>query len=414
MKREMQLLVGIWVLAAVGLGACQLPFAISGNDASLVATQSAKLIEEGRLTQTANARPTSGQKPEVTSTPQATELSEYTQTPTSIGAALVTSSAPGVTPTPYRVISLTPRPSITLPPPVPTATSTQLPCDIATFVKDLTVPDGSIFSPGATFTKSWRLLNAGKCTWTTDYAVVFDSGTQMGGKSPQILSVTTATNEYLDISVTMTAPSVEGHYRGLWKLRNTNGTIFGTGLSKGGSGFYVDIVVKKTATNYAYDFVDVFCGASWTSAGGTLACPSATGSGLGYVQRIDAPVLENSATDNEPALLMVPQAQTDGYISGKYGFYTVQSGDTFRTVLSCAQDAPKCSVKYQLDYIVDGETIIQTAGNWTKSWDGKLNFVVLDLSPLAGKNVRFILTVFANGEMNDDRAMWLAPRILHK
>ena len=62
----------------------------------------------------------------------------------------------------------------------------------------------------------------------------------------------------------------------------------------------------------------------------------------------------------------------------------------------------------------DSTSTIQVAGNWTKSWTGKLSNVNLDLTPLAGKNVRFILTVSANGEMNDDRAMWLAPRIVHK
>jgi hypothetical protein len=36
----------------------------------------------------------------------------------------------------------------------------------------------------------------------------------------------------------------------------------------------------------------------------------------------------------------------------------------------------------------------------------------VDLSTLAGKNVRFILTVHANGASDGDRALWLAPRIV--
>ena len=43
----------------------------------------------------------------------------------------------------------------------PTAT-----CDLAQFVRDVTVPDGTTFLPGATFTKTWRLKNAGTCTWS--------------------------------------------------------------------------------------------------------------------------------------------------------------------------------------------------------------------------------------------------------
>src|SRR5690349_12154805 len=40
-------------------------------------------------------------------------------------------------------------------------------CDSAAYVKDVTIPDGTIFSPGAQFTKTWRLQNIGTCTWTT-------------------------------------------------------------------------------------------------------------------------------------------------------------------------------------------------------------------------------------------------------
>ena len=34
--------------------------------------------------------------------------------------------------------------------------------DWAGFIADVTVPDGTAFSPGATFTKTWRLKNIGK------------------------------------------------------------------------------------------------------------------------------------------------------------------------------------------------------------------------------------------------------------
>ena len=48
--------------------------------------------------------------------------------------------------------------------------------DRAQFVADVTVPDGTRYDPGATFTKTWRLKNIGTCTWTTSYTLVFDSG----------------------------------------------------------------------------------------------------------------------------------------------------------------------------------------------------------------------------------------------
>ncbi len=46
-------------------------------------------------------------------------------------------------------------------------------CDWAQFVTDVTVPDGSIYPPGATFTKTWRLKNIGTCTWTPSYSMVY-------------------------------------------------------------------------------------------------------------------------------------------------------------------------------------------------------------------------------------------------
>ncbi len=46
-------------------------------------------------------------------------------------------------------------------------------CDQAQFVSDITVPDGAAFTPGASFTKTWRFMNAGTCTWTTSYKLVY-------------------------------------------------------------------------------------------------------------------------------------------------------------------------------------------------------------------------------------------------
>src|ERR1700690_4030842 len=52
-------------------------------------------------------------------------------------------------------------------------------CNWAQFIADVTIPDGTSVTPGATFTKTWRLKNIGNCTWSTSYALVFSSGTAM-------------------------------------------------------------------------------------------------------------------------------------------------------------------------------------------------------------------------------------------
>ena len=66
----------------------------------------------------------------------------------------------------------TPPPTVTGTPPTPTVTNTPgtvtvtvapSSCDKAQFIADVTVRDGTIMSPGQTFTKTWRLKNVGTC-----------------------------------------------------------------------------------------------------------------------------------------------------------------------------------------------------------------------------------------------------------
>ena len=115
-------------------------------------------------------------------------------------------------------------PSIT--PNVPTIAPTENHCDKAAFVKDVSVPDGTLFTPNEPFTKTWRLKNIGDCTWTTGYALVFDGGAQMGGASPQPLTANVAPGETIDISVNLSAPATDGSYTGNWQIKNASGVLF--------------------------------------------------------------------------------------------------------------------------------------------------------------------------------------------
>ena len=99
--------------------------------------------------------------------------------------------------------------------------------DDATFVSDITIPDGTVLSPGQSFTKIWRLRNSGTSTWGSGYELVFVGGNQMGAPSSVGLPHSVATGEEVDISVNMTAPSTGGNYQGDWKMRNAQGVYFG-------------------------------------------------------------------------------------------------------------------------------------------------------------------------------------------
>ncbi len=91
-------------------------------------------------------------------------------------------------------------------------------CDSAQFVSDLTIPDGSSVAPGAAFTKTWRLLNNGTCTWDPSYNLVWAGGDAMGPSLMIKLPVSVPPGQMLDLSVNLVAPGNPGHYKSLWKL----------------------------------------------------------------------------------------------------------------------------------------------------------------------------------------------------
>ncbi len=139
-----------------------------------------------------------------------------------------------------------------LPSDTPTATPTQIPatptpqstsssiyysCSNSAFIKDMTIPDGTVLTPGETFTKTWKLENTGSCIWTSNYSLVFVSGTSMGGSDTQI-GQTVYVGKRGDISVALTAPEEVGTYTGYWQMADQYGYTFGATV-------YVQIVVEN-------------------------------------------------------------------------------------------------------------------------------------------------------------------------
>lgn len=93
------------------------------------------------------------------------------------------------------------------------------------FVADVTIPDNTILAPSAAFVKTWRIRNNGTCNWDS-YQLVFAEGNQMGG--PAAVNINpTAPNNTVDVSVNLVAPAAPGNYSGRWRLRASNGIIFG-------------------------------------------------------------------------------------------------------------------------------------------------------------------------------------------
>lgn len=107
---------------------------------------------------------------------------------------------------------------------------------------DITIPDGSALAPSEHFTKTWRLVNTGDCTWDKNYAIVWFSGSAFGDNHQQYLSHSVAPGGSMDISIEMVAPQTPGSYQSNWKLRAPDGFFFGIGPD-GNAPFWVNIQV---------------------------------------------------------------------------------------------------------------------------------------------------------------------------
>jgi hypothetical protein len=120
-------------------------------------------------------------------------------------------------------------------------------CNRGLFVADVTIPDGTVLAPGASFTKTWRITNVGTCTWTTSYDLVYVFGNLLGASPTVALPSSVAPGQTADFSVNMVAPTAAGHYRSYWRFQDGSGIQFGVG--GGMVTFFADINVSTSGLN---------------------------------------------------------------------------------------------------------------------------------------------------------------------
>ena len=204
------------------------------------------------------------------------------------GAQQATGTAT-TTPSPTATETSTPTPTLTA---TPTLTPTTMPnealnitCDRATFIEDLTIPDGTQLSGGNVFTKIWRLENTGSCTWTPAYLVIFDHGALLGAPASFNIPGFVNPGQTVDISVNLTAPYNQGIYEGFWKLEDPNGNFFGVGQSS--VDFDVEVVVGNIQPTF--EVRHVFMTVDNFSV--TTVCPP------GYTFTITADIWTNGSGD---------------------------------------------------------------------------------------------------------------------
>lgn len=216
---------------------------------------------------------------------------------------------------------------VTLPPPSPLSTFVfatlatgggTKPCDNAAYVADVTIPDGTVMSPGQVFTKKWKLLNTGSCTWSTSYKVGFDSGTLMGG-TPSFVTVPVPSGNQTDIAVSLTAPSTAGSYTGTWRMQNGAGQPFGSFIT-------VVIAVGSSAT--------VTPGPSPTAGAGTYTISGNAGAANARLDYAGTTSGSVTAGDNGDYSISVPSGWI-GSITPTKGHYVFSpSSQSFTNVIS--------------------------------------------------------------------------------
>lgn len=154
----------------------------------------------------------------------ATVMADITQT-----ALAMPTATPTLTPNPTATLSPV---TATLSAPFSTATKSAFSGtgDDAKFDSDVTIPDGSIIKPGASFNKTWSLINTGTTTWTKDYQIIYIFGTQATVMSVN-LPKNIAPGEALQITVPFVAPATNGSFVSWWQLYSATGFTFGEQVS---------------------------------------------------------------------------------------------------------------------------------------------------------------------------------------
>ena len=150
--------------------------------------------------------------------------------------------SPASTPTPFRPPTVEPpliEPTLIIQPtkPVVVIQSTPLPTIIPTlspqectnnlaFLSDVTIPDNTFISYGASVDKQWLVENTGTCNWNSTYRLKHLGGAELGAPQEVMLYPARAGTQ-ATIQIIFTAPFTDGVYESAWQAFDPGGTPFG-------------------------------------------------------------------------------------------------------------------------------------------------------------------------------------------
>lgn len=96
-----------------------------------------------------------------------------------------------------------------------------------TYIEDLTIPDNSFVTYGATIDKQWLVQNSGTCDWNRDYRFIHIGGADLGAQQVEVSLFPARAGTHAIIQIIFTAPFTDGEYESAWQAFDPNGLAFG-------------------------------------------------------------------------------------------------------------------------------------------------------------------------------------------
>jgi hypothetical protein len=98
--------------------------------------------------------------------------------------------------------------------------------NVLSFIDDVTIKDGTSFSPNAQIDKQWLVKNDGTCDWDSTYKLKWVGGDPMSANTEQPLYPARA-GAQATLRIIFTAPTIAGAYESAWQAVDPDGNFFG-------------------------------------------------------------------------------------------------------------------------------------------------------------------------------------------
>lgn len=158
------------------------------------------------------------------------------------------------------------------------------------------------------------------------------------------------------------------------------------------------------------DFYQQACKFEWLVNNITLPCHDQTNN-ISIIGREDMVVIESGSRVSEAIVIRLTSQQDNSQVIAKSPVVSITENDMMVSGVGCLENSNGCSVLINISFAAEnGETTsLWTVGEFL---DGQVSFMVLDLSPIAGKTGSIVFEVTSLGPTAGDEIAWISPRLL--